>query len=225
MVANPLLQWMFTVAFSGLSLFYLYKLVTATRALELVSHLLHLVMSVAMLAMAWPWWNVVPPIWQLSFFLACTLWYLLLTSLILLKNLNAQLVGGHGVFHQIAHLVMMASMSWMIFSMLDAGSGHIAASQTGASAEVGAGTGVVTGTGAGTEAIDHVHLHNLTEPVLLVGICLTGLLLVAAVWFILQVVEDSQKQNAKHRNHIEEMIASAVMSAGMALMNMLAIFT
>src|SRR5690606_19626795 len=104
--------------FAALAIFYLYKTGTAAKPLVVISDLLHSLMSIAMLIMVWPWWSVVSPMGQLILFVIATLWYVVILILLLFRKVSTSAVGGHGIFHQIAHAIMMISMVWMLYVML-----------------------------------------------------------------------------------------------------------
>lgn len=198
MVSNIIWQWIFTSVFTGLTVYFVYKLLASIKPLELVSHLLHTLMSLSMLAMSWSWWVAIPPEWQFGFFAAATVWYLMIIVLLLRHKISAFALGGHGIFHQLAHTIMMFSMAWMVFSML--GGDH-------------------SNHGGGVD-----HSMMMSPPVMFFGVFSTAALLVAFIWFLLQLGSKHSHSDSKPASVKADMIANAIMCLGMASMNLIMIF-
>lgn len=125
MFADPITQWVFTIVFLLLVVHSLVRLM-GERAVPvlIIGHLLHVVMSLDMAVMAWPWWTQVPWSSQVAFFAAATLWYLVLGGMTARSRHRAQRWGG-GPAHQLMHALMMGAMTWMVLAMApgEAGSG------------------------------------------------------------------------------------------------------
>jgi len=142
-------------------------------------------MSLVMLAMAWPWWDVIPAGWQFGFFSSATVWYLGVIVLLLTRKITAAALGGHGIFHQLAHVVMMFSMAWMVFSML--GGDH-------------SGHGESSG-----------HSVMMAPTVIFFGVLSTAALLVDFAWFSLQISSNHNHSKSHSKGFKADMIANALM--------------
>ncbi len=123
MVEGLFLQWAFTLVFSALAAHSLLRIVTdRSSPVALVGHAFHLAMSLDMVAMAWPWWEMVPWRAQIVVFSAATLWY---AALALFGSRRVSLgTGPHPRWHQLMHAVMMGAMVWMVAAMPPGGHHH-----------------------------------------------------------------------------------------------------
>ncbi|MFD6444616.1 DUF5134 domain-containing protein [Promicromonospora sp. NPDC060204] len=75
MTSDPAVQWAATALFGVLSAWSLRRLATARRPLATASHLFHLGMALAMVAMVWPWWVRLPTLPQVAFFAVGAAWF------------------------------------------------------------------------------------------------------------------------------------------------------
>lgn len=153
MLTEPLGQWSFTGVFGLLSLFAAWRaVVDRRRVLPLVGHVLHLVMAVAMVAMAWPWGSAMPVAPQVVVFGAAVVWFTGVGVAQVAGRLPRRMVGGHAPWHQFAHAVMMAAMVWMLVVMAavpsaaDGGHGHASMGTAAVLTGVGATAGLVVAT-------------------------------------------------------------------------------
>lgn len=92
---------------------------------RVLGSVLHLIMSVDMAAMVWPWWNRVPVVPQLVVFGFGSLWYAVVAGRHLTRRPPA--ASPCGTWPAVMHSVMMASMVWMVAVMASspgAASGH-----------------------------------------------------------------------------------------------------
>ncbi|MCX2729082.1 DUF5134 domain-containing protein [Saccharopolyspora sp. NFXS83] len=128
MVESLLLSWVLTVLFAVTAAWCAYS---ATRPALLprdrLSSVSHLVMSLLMIAMVWPWGMSVPATPQIVLFAATALWFAALT---VLRTPCAHGYGSPRLAHS-HHAVMSAAMVWMIATMpllmlgaSDSGGGH-----------------------------------------------------------------------------------------------------
>jgi hypothetical protein len=110
MTADVALRWVVTVLF-GLSVAECAQALLAHRGQwpTVVNHALHLVMSVAMIVMAWPWGMNVPTFPSMLLFLLAALWFAGL-GLAVSTQTHDRLVNAY-------HAVMMAAMAWMYAAM------------------------------------------------------------------------------------------------------------
>lgn len=128
MVESLLLSWVLTVLFAVTAAWCAYS---ATRpallARDRLSSVSHLVMSLLMIAMVWPWGMRVPATPQIVLFAATALWFAALT---VLRTPCAHGYGSPRLAHG-HHAVMSAAMVWMLATMpllmlgaSDSGGGH-----------------------------------------------------------------------------------------------------
>ncbi|MFD7311890.1 DUF5134 domain-containing protein [Promicromonospora sp. NPDC059942] len=75
MTSDPAVQWAATALFGVLSAWSLRRLIAARRPLAAASHLFHLGMGLAMVAMVWPWWVRLPALPQVAFFAVGAAWF------------------------------------------------------------------------------------------------------------------------------------------------------
>lgn len=73
MLSDPVLAWVLTLAFSATAVYSVLRLVNDRKLFLVVGDGLHLVMSLAMIAMCWPWWTVIPVFPQLFVFIVGTM--------------------------------------------------------------------------------------------------------------------------------------------------------
>ena len=102
-IADPLLRWVVTMLFVLSAAEMVYAMVTSHRAgAYVVSHLLHLLMAVAMAVMAWPRGAALPTTGPMLFFVAATAWF----AGVVLRYRGHRLIDGY-------HALMMLAMAWM----------------------------------------------------------------------------------------------------------------
>lgn len=159
MVEDAWLQWTLALVFVATAL-HSVGLAAASRTIGSgIGHGLHMVMSLDMVAMCWPWWTAIPALPQGVFFGAAAVWYA--------SRLGQRWRRGQAtarfVLHQASHAVMMLVMVWMVAAM-----GPAVASQGEALASAGG------------------HNHGTLGPVAgLSGSILVALLIAAGVIFAL----------------------------------------
>ena len=180
-----------------------------------------------MLAMVWPWWDVVPAKAQLTVFALASLWYLIIVVLSAMRKVDEISLGGHGTVHQIGHAVMMLSMTWMLLSMSggsgteshgEEGQGHSAHDHA---AHDHSGHTALDPSGHGSGHGSHSLMH---EPFVFVsGIVITALLVIASIWFLLQFFRGVKGHAPDHRYPLyrPDMISNSLMGFAMAFMNLL----
>jgi hypothetical protein len=102
-IQDIFLRWIVTALFVLSAAECLLAIATGRRTwAHVVGSLLHFIMSVAMVVMAWPWGATLPTIGPLVFFLLATVWFVAL--------------GFTDVGHRVVncyHALMMLAMSWM----------------------------------------------------------------------------------------------------------------
>ena len=111
MIAGLALRWVVTVLFGVAIVECLYALAGGHRKwTDFVRHALHLVMSLAMIVMAWPFAMMVPNRPPMAFFLVAALWFVGMAA-----------VGSDGPVDRLTnqyHAAMMAAMAWM-YAVMD----------------------------------------------------------------------------------------------------------
>lgn len=135
MITDELLRWAVTILFALAAAQCAYLMIVRSMPLQAyVGHALHLIMSVAMLLMAWPFssdWPTVGPMW---FFVGAAAWFVI--SLLLPNSSRPAADCGcvpmtstpAGRAAAIYHAVMMGAMAWM-YAVMNGGllPGHAAA--------------------------------------------------------------------------------------------------
>jgi Domain of unknown function (DUF5134) len=103
MIQDVFLRWIVTALFVLSAAECVFAIATGRLTwTQIVSRLLHFIMSVAMVAMAWPWGAALPTTGPMVFFLLAAVWFVA--------------VGLAGVGHRILngyHALMMLAMAWM----------------------------------------------------------------------------------------------------------------
>ncbi|GAA0537557.1 DUF5134 domain-containing protein [Saccharopolyspora thermophila] len=110
MVQDTLLRAVLTILFLGTGLVSLHRAMLLRDLPGRVSAASHVVMSAAMVAMAWPWGMVLPAAPQIAVFALSALWFLL-------RAANGRLCGGHPRREQAHHALMAVAMAWMVAVM------------------------------------------------------------------------------------------------------------
>ena len=114
MITELSLRWIVTIAFTAVGLFCLYRCVRESTATQRIDDVLHVLMCVAMVAMAWPAAMDVARVPQIVLFGAAALWF----AGVLVAGRS-----GHGRLALGYHAVLMAAMAWMVLVMPSAMSG------------------------------------------------------------------------------------------------------
>jgi hypothetical protein len=103
MIQDLFLRWIVTALFVLSAAECVFAIATGRLTwTRIVSRLLHFIMSIAMVAMAWPWGAALPTTGPMVFFLLAAIWFVA--------------VGLTGVGHRILngyHALMMLAMAWM----------------------------------------------------------------------------------------------------------------
>lgn len=189
MVADPVLQWVLTLPFSSTALYSCLRLVRDRKLFLVVGDGLHLVMSLAMIAMCWPWWSVIPALPLLFVFIVGTIWFVLVAALQSQRRIPRASVGGHSAWHQVAHAIMMLAMVWMILAMP-----------------------------SGTDSATHTHHHgSLDLWAALTGVSITAALGTTGVVFLVEL-SGCLRGRTTWLDHTGDVASGTLMSLGMAAM-------
>lgn len=189
MITDPVLQWALTLAFIATGVYAGIRVLVDRRAVMIVGNVLHLAMSLAMIAMSWPWWSALPTVPQLIVFAGGVAWFTLMLLLQLTGRVPTATLSGHSAWHQPAHAVMMLAMVWMILVMP-----------------------------SGNAAAGHAHHHGgLDLWASLSGVVVTAALLTSGAVFVVELLT-SPRDRRSWLGHTGDVASGAVMSAGMAAM-------
>lgn len=113
MIADVALRWVVTVLFALSISQFIYSMAThRMRWVGVVGHVLHIVMSVAMIVMAWPFSMDWPMVGPMIFFGAAAVWFLVAATMFAAETPERI---AHGY-----HAAMMAAMAWM-YAVMDGG--------------------------------------------------------------------------------------------------------
>lgn len=106
MIDDLALRWTVTVLFGASIAGQVYALVAQRgQWIGTVERLLHLVMSAAMLVMAWPAGMELPTVGPMVFFLAAAVWFVLVAAHVFSGTAD-RLTNGY-------HAIMMAAVAWL----------------------------------------------------------------------------------------------------------------
>lgn len=113
MVTETWLQVTLSLAFAGTALSSVAAAAASRRITDVIGHVLHIGMSLDMIAMCWPWWMAVPAWPQGAFFAAATGWFLARIGVrVRRRDIDLSTLMHHGT-----HVIMMATMLWMVVAM------------------------------------------------------------------------------------------------------------
>lgn len=210
MIADPLLRWVVTVLFVLSAAEMVYAMVTSHRAgAYVVSHLLHLLMAVAMAAMAWPRGAALPTTGPMFFFLAATAWF----AGVVLKYRGHRLINGY-------HALMMLAMAWMYAVMNgDLLPGSRSGGDPGAGAPMAGMPGMPGMAGMAAPGADD-GASAMAQPGyvgVLNWVCTTGFA-VATLWWLYRYFGQRRAEPAQPVHRFLGDASQAMMAAGMAVM-------
>ncbi|PWI42662.1 DUF5134 domain-containing protein [Streptomyces sp. ICBB 8177] len=125
MIAATGLRWTLTLAFALVTTFSVTRAVRpgaghgGSANSQRVTHALHALMGLAMIAMAWPWGRRLPVAPQVALFSLAAVWFVASVALND-RRMWAHDGDGHPRLHGFLHAVMMGAMAWMVAVMPDA---------------------------------------------------------------------------------------------------------
>jgi hypothetical protein len=210
MIADLTLRWVVTVLF-GLSVAEcLYALAAGHRKWTgVVGHVLHLVMSVAMIVMAWPAGLAVPNRPPLAFFLLGALWFV-----------GMAVAASPGPVQRLDneyHAVMMAAMAWM-YAVMD---GALLPGNAGGPHDQDAPSGSMPRM-PGMEMAPADQSRHTVEPqwITTVNWIVTVVFGLAAVYWLYRYLAQRQKDSAQRTPLLAHAgsLCQSLMAAGMAIM-------
>lgn len=190
------LRWIDTALFGASIAGYVYVLVAQHgRWTRTVNHLLHQVMSVAMIAMVWPVGINLPAVGLMDFFLLAAVWFVLVAGRVSCGAPD-RLTNGYNA-------VMMAAMAWMYAVMNDSPPG-----QTGHSPDHNLSAPQISWTTAEPGWITTVNWFAA------VGFA------VAAVYWLYRYFADRRTNPVPHTARLANLqpLSQAFMAAGIAIM-------
>ncbi|MCR6487881.1 DUF5134 domain-containing protein [Amycolatopsis sp. OK19-0408] len=199
MITAEGLRWILTAMFALTGAFCAYRCLRQGTAAERAGDVLHVVMCVAMVAMAWPATMSIARWPQTVFFVLAAVWF--------------AVVAGTGAAHAdhggrrvaVYHVVMMAAMAWMVFVMPRAMSGMAG---PGGTMEMAGHEGMampVSGAAGSTPA-----------DVTTVALVLVAVFVVAGLVFLSRAIDDARASRPPLRSLSGG--ANGVMALGMGLM-------
>lgn len=205
MIQDLTLRWFVTALFvfsAGVCISAIAR--NRHSATSLVSHALHAIMAIAMAVMAWPRGAELPSRAPMIFFLAATVWFLVLT----VRGSDHRVANGY-------HTVMMLAMAWMYAAMGGLPLPRQAeppptAATPGMSMPGMPGMGMPGSSGhAGTEPTGWVGTVN--------WVCTVGFAAAAAFWFYRFVTARVQSSTDESHSTVG-ILCQLAMAAGMAIM-------
>jgi hypothetical protein len=209
-IDNVALRWIVTLLFA-LSIAGLLYLIGTTRHrwTAMVGHLLHIVMSAAMLVMAWPAGARLPTVGPMVFFVLAAVWF---AAMVFLADARP------GRVVNVYHVFMMLAMAWMYAVMnggvlpgqspAGAGSGPMSSmdmpdtSMPGMSLPPAAAAPTATAYPAWITVIDWAWT--------------VGFALAAVVWMYLLIIQRGKNDN-RGTGWFVAPVCQAMMAAGMAV--------
>ncbi|GLY42856.1 DUF5134 domain-containing protein [Amycolatopsis sp. NBRC 101858] len=199
MITAEGLRWILTAIFAATGAFCAYRCLRQGTPAERTGDVLHVVMCVAMVAMAWPATMSVARWPQTVFFAAAAVWFVGVAA----SGTSHADHGGPRV--AIYHVVMMGAMAWMVFVMPRAMDGMTG---SGGTMDMPGHEGMLMpGAGAaGTTPAD----------VTAVALVLVAVFVVAGLVFLSRAIDDARASRPPLRSLGSG--TSGVMALGMALM-------
>ncbi|MCZ4521744.1 DUF5134 domain-containing protein [Rhodococcus ruber] len=193
MIADTPLRWATTALFVFAAGYCLYRITCAARWTVRIDHGFHLVMCVAMIAMAWPWGLGVPPIPQGVLFTAAAVWFAISAARTVPSSVGVD-EHPHGPLMGSYHAFMMAAMVWMVAVMAGWLPGTAAHDHTAdASPDDMAGMGTHTHT-PDMDMSTHSHTAAMSGPewISTISLTLTAAFAVAAILWLYCLVAAEQ---------------------------------
>lgn len=205
MISDLLLRWIVTALFVVSAAECGFALAVGRRPwTHAVGYLLHFVMAVAMAVMAWPRGAELPTTGPMWFFLAASLWFVVM---------GLVEAGHRGAYAY--HAAMMLAMSWMYAAM----GGILLPVPADGAGSGGGHAGHHASAATETHAVANTEL-SAADPLLATGLnwlCTVGFA-VAALWWLYRyaVVRRSDSAGVGHR-HLG-IACQAMMAVGMSIM-------
>ena len=205
MITDLLLRWIVTALFVISAAECIFAFTAGRRPWTLeVGHVLHFVMAVAMAAMAWPRGAELPTTAPMWFFLAASLWFVVM----------GLVEAGHRGAHAY-HAAMMLAMSW-VYAVMGGVPVPIPSEGAGSGgAPAGHHTSTVTeAPGAADASL------KASDPLLATGLnwlCAVGFA-IAAVWWLHRYFEARRGDSIEAAHRHLGIACQAMMAVGMSIM-------
>lgn len=217
MITDPALRWVITAVFVFAGIYSAYRMTRTEPTTARIDHGIHLIMCVSMATMAWPGGFGIPLV-QAIFFAAALAWFFVSA---MRRNSSGKVASGdheHLGGVRWYHMLMMASMLWMIISMagwLPGSTGH-----SHGSGSAGEAAEPMPGMDMGAEHSGH-SLAAESMPAWITAI--TGILaavfaLATVVWLYRYFTERQRPTSGFWTTPSVASISEVAMAAGMAIM-------
>ncbi|MGY4709954.1 DUF5134 domain-containing protein [Mycolicibacterium sp. CBM1] len=223
MIGDLTLRWVVTLLFVISAAECLFSLAVGHRRWpNVVGHVLHAVMAVAMAVMAWPWGADLPTVAPMVFFLLATAWFVGVT-------LTPQAAG-----HRIAgayHALMMLAMAWM-YAVMNGGLLPGQSSDAASGSAPAGGSGHAGHAGMNMPGMDmgDMDMSGMDSPTLPAGsgggpaayiatlnwVCTVGFAVAAVFWLYRYLTV--RMGHTRGNGHPLGILCQAMMAAGMAIM-------
>lgn len=208
MIQDLVLRWIVTALFVLSAAESLYAIATGRRVwTHIIGHLLHFVMAVAMVVMAWPWGAGLPTAGPMMFFLLATLWFAIVT---LTQS------GHRGI--NAYHAAMMLAMAWM-YAVMSGGLLPTPAGGAGGGAPAGH-HGSSSSNMPGMDMPDMPAADQSAAPPFITGLnglCVIGFT-IAAGWWLYRCFVARKAEPTQPSHRFLGTVSQAMMAAGMAVM-------
>jgi hypothetical protein len=207
MIQDLFLRWIVTTLFVLSAAESLYAIATGRRVwTHVVAQFLHVVMAVAMVAMAWPWGADVPTTGPMVYFLLATVWFVIVTMV----------ESGHRGINAY-HAVMMLAMAWM-YAVMSGGLLPTPAENAGGGAP--AGHHGSSASMPGMNMPDMPAADHGAEPPFIAGLnwlCVIGFT-VAAIWWLYRYFIARKAEPTQPSHRFLGTVTQVMMAVGMAIM-------
>ncbi|WP_269855523.1 DUF5134 domain-containing protein [Streptomyces sp. RPT161] len=182
MIAAHGLRWTLTLLFAAVTAYSAARTLRPGRAhggstvAERVTHSVHALMGLAMIAMVWPWGMRLPTTPQVVVFSLASAWFVA-SALLHGRWVWGSDGDGHPRLHGVPHAVMMGAMAWMLAVM--PGATHRSHGSGGSSGSMADMPGMDM-PGSGGNAMP-MSLHGVARPI---AVALLVVFVVMALWWL-----------------------------------------
>ncbi|MDZ7915061.1 MAG: DUF5134 domain-containing protein [Rhodococcus sp. (in: high G+C Gram-positive bacteria)] len=215
MITDPALRWVSTAVFVFAGAYSAYRMTRTEPTTAHIDHGIHLIMCVSMAAMAWPGGFGIPLV-QAIFFAAALVWFFVSA---MRRNSSGKVASGdHEHLGRVLwyHVLMMASMLWMIISMAGWLPGSTSHSHGSGSEVVEGMPGMDMGAGHGGHSLAAESMPAWITAV--TGILAAAFAVAMVVWLYRYFTERQRSTSGFWTTPTVASISEVAMAAGMAIM-------